>query len=215
MSDPFAHLIPDARAFLTDLSTNNTRDWFNDAKQRYENELKTPATLLQDQITHDLRTDPGWQVTAKLFRPHRDVRFSKDKTPYHTHLHMLWTITGPGPQTGLFFGIAPDYVKAGGGVMGFDKDALIRWRTAVDGPTGDSIAKDCADLADHGLTPDAPDLKRVPAPYDKDHRHGDLLRRKSMTVWADLPKATWPAPTTELRLIFKRLQPLLERLQAI
>ncbi|WP_146345002.1 TIGR02453 family protein [Falsiphaeobacter marinintestinus] len=215
MSDPFAHLIPDARAFLADLAKTNTRDWFNDNKQRFETELKTPATLLLDQIAYDLKTNPGWQVTPKLFRPHRDVRFSKDKTPYHTHLHMLWTITGPGLQTGLFFGIAPDYVKAGGGIMAFDKEALTRWRAAIDGPTGDIIAKTCADLADHGLTPDQPDLKRVPAPYDKTHRHGDFLRRKSMTVWADLPKAKWPAPTKELPIVFRRLQPLLEQLQAI
>lgn len=215
MTDPFATLIADARAFLSDLDKNNRRDWFKNNKQRYELDIKTPATLLLDQIGYDLGKDWGWSVSPKLFRPHRDVRFSKDKTPYHTHVHMLWAITGPAQQTGLFFGISPHYVKIGGGIITFDKDGITRWRAAIDSPVGDGIAKNCAELAQHGLLPDAPELKRVPAPYDQTHPHGDLLRRKSMTVWADVPNVGWPNPKSELLNTFNRLHPFLKRLQAI
>lgn len=215
MSDPFAALIPDARRFLSDLARNNSRDWFAAHKPDYDAALKAPATLLMDQIAHDLSRDPGWTVRPKLFRAHRDVRFSKDKTPYHTHLHMLWVIQGRGVETGLFFGISPDYVKAGGGVMAFDKEALMRWRAFVDAPTGATFETLCADLARDGLTPDAPALKRVPPTYDKNHPRGDLLKRKGMTLWRDIPAARWDAPMAELRDTFNRLHPFLSQLQTI
>ncbi len=92
MPDPFADLIPQARAFLGELSSNNTRDWFTAHKTRYESKLKAPALLFLDQVAHDLGRSTGQSLRPKLFRAHRDVRFSKDKTPYHTHLNMLWTI---------------------------------------------------------------------------------------------------------------------------
>lgn len=94
MPDPFASLIPDARRFLGELFENNSRDWFAGQKSRYDADLKIPATLLLDQIAQDVGRATGATLTPKLFRAHRDVRFSKDKTPYHTHLHLLWA-TGP------------------------------------------------------------------------------------------------------------------------
>lgn len=141
-----------------------------------------PAMALLDTIGADLERAIGAPPTPKLFRPQRDVRFSNDKTPYHLHLHMLWST----PPVGWFLGIGRDYVSVGAGVMGFDKDALTDWRAAVDSPKGAELAGIIADLQASGARLDEPDLKRVPAPYDKDHPQGDLLRRKSVTVWFDL-----------------------------
>lgn len=216
MSDPFAQLIPEARSFLSDLAAHNTRDWFADQKPRYDTTLKTPATHLMDQIKADLARDPGWSLNTKLFRPQRDVRFSKDKTPYHVHLHMLWSFAGDGgAQSGLFFGISPTYVRAGGGIMGFEKSALHNWRTAVDGSQGVEIAETLAALAKHGLVPGEPDLKRVPSPFDKEHPRGDLLRRKGLTVWTDMPQADWTDPVQTLTRIFRHLTPLMQQLNRL
>lgn len=211
MTDPFAQLIPDARAFLSDLSANNDRTWFNDHKPDYDARLKAPAKLLLEQVSHNLSCDPGWTAKGKLFRAQRDVRFSKDKTPYHLHLHLLWAI----PPAGLFFGIAPGYVRVGGGIMAFEKTALIRWREAVSGPGGDEIATILSPLAAEGFATEAPELKRVPAPYDKDHPHAGLLRRKGLTVWRDLPEPEWAAPQAALLSAFRRLHPLLTQLQTV
>ncbi|MEM9551467.1 MAG: TIGR02453 family protein, partial [Pseudomonadota bacterium] len=183
MSDPFATLIPDARAFLSDLAANNTRDWFAAHKSQYESALKTPAAHLLDQIAADFARDHRETVKPKLFRPHRDVRFSKDKTPYHTHLHLLWQVVRDGAAPGYFFGIAPDYVRIGGGMMGFDKPALTAFRTAVDGTAGDALKSILATASQSGLEAGDPELKRVPAPFDADHPRADLLRRKGLTVW--------------------------------
>ncbi|MGR3713111.1 MAG: TIGR02453 family protein [Shimia sp.] len=182
MPSDFSRLVPETRAFIYELAENNSRDWFLANKPRYEAELRMPAMALLDTIGADLERAIGAPPTPKLFRPQRDVRFSKDKTPYHLHLHMLWST----PPVSWFLGIGRDYVSVGGGVMGFDKDGLTDWRAAVDGPQGTEIADIIADLQTDGARLDDPDLKRVPAPYDKDHPQSDLLRRKSMTVWFDL-----------------------------
>ncbi|GGH22480.1 TIGR02453 family protein [Cribrihabitans marinus] len=212
MSDPFARLIPEARAFLSELADNNARDWFTAQKQRYESQLKAPATLLLDQVAQDI--GPG--TTTKLFRPHRDVRFSKDKTPYHTHLHMLWTLPGsPRQPVALFFGIAPDYVSLGGGIMGFDKPVLADWRAAVDGPYGAEVQKLLDGYRAEGFRIGEPELKRVAPPYAKDHPQADLLRRKGLAVWRDLPDTSFDAPLTALRDTRASLQPLFERLQQV
>jgi len=207
MTDPFAQLIPEAKIFLRELAANNNRDWFTASKARYQTELKAPAMLLQEQLTADLTKATGDRVSAKLFRPQRDIRFSKDKTPYHNHLHMFWQIQGR-LEFGLFLGVSPDYCRIGGGVMGFDKTQLLDWRTAIDGAKGIEIASDLEDLAQLGFSPEDPELKRVPSAYDKDHTQGDLLRRKSLTVWRDLPSAEWSGPLSALNAGFGSLMPL-------
>ena len=208
MPDPFADLIPDARAFLTELAQNNSRDWFTAHKDQYETALKRPALLLLDHFAAGLSAQTDHPVTTKLFRPHRDVRFSKDKTPYNTHLHMLWQVG----QAALFFGVAPGYVTFGGGVMAFDKNQLTNWRAAVDSDKGSDIADLTQTLAAKGYTPDAAELKRVPAPYDKDHPHAELLRHKSFKLWRQVPEQDWPTPIAALQSSADDLGPLLDLL---
>lgn len=212
-NDSFAQLIPEARAFLRDLAAHNNRDWFLEHKARYDSTLKVPATLLMDQIAYDLGRETGQTLTPKLFRPHRDMRFSKDKTPYHTHLHMMWAIGGPGLSSpSLFFGISADSVRVGGGQMQFDKAALPDWRTAIDGPFGDKVQALLDDLASHGLTRNAPSLKRVPSGFSKDHPREELLRRKGLAVWGDLAMADWGRPVASLGQIYGRIFPLIDLL---
>ena len=179
MSD-FNHLVADAKEFLTRLAAENTRDWFLEHKSEYDTKLKGPATLLLDQIAARLGKRFDTSVKPKLFRANRDVRFSKDKTPYHTHLHMLWSDTGGPDAPGWFFGIAPDYVTAGWGYMGFTPSQLTTWRALVD--SDESIADE---IAATGMTLREPALKRVPAPFAKDHPRGELLRHKALTLWQE------------------------------
>ena len=173
-ADPFATLIFDSRAFLNTLADNNSKDWFAEHKATYESQLKSPALALLDTVSASLEKHTGQVPSTKFFRPHRDVRFSKDKTPYHLHLHMLWST----PPTGFFFGIGRDYLSVGGGIMRLDKDKLTRWRALVDGINGAKIAAALDDLQTQGARMDSPELKRVPAPFDKDHPQAALLKRK-------------------------------------
>lgn len=216
MTDGFSNFVSRAQRFLGALAQNNTRDWFAAHKAEYDADLKTPATLLLDQIAHDLHKKTGADFDTKLFRPQRDIRFSKDKTPYHTHLHMMWMEhAGRRQDIEYFFGIAPGYVTAGAGLMAFDSDVLTNWRAAVDGPFGDDIASTIRTALQQGCTMREPDLKRVPAPRNKDHRHADLLRRKGVTLWRDVPRQGQTDPAAALHASFDLFDPTLKVLRSL
>ncbi len=194
--------ILDARNFLSKLKANNNRDWFQDHKKDYEAAIKHPGQAIGVEMTGRLSTRTGREMTHKLFRINRDVRFSKDKTPYNTHLHLLWA-DGSGP--GFFFGVSADYVTAGCGLMNLEKDALDRYRTLID-ETGEDVQATLSALIQTGHRMDEPPLKRVPSPYPKDHPHGKLLRRKSFAVWRDL--APQNLTTDGLSDAFEALMPV-------
>ncbi len=213
MSDAFTSLIPQTRAFMSELSQNNNREWFQEHKARFESELKKPAKLLLETLAPKLSDMLDQTISTKLFRANRDVRFSKDKTPYTLHLHMLWSPQGNGSQPAYFFGIAQDYVTAGAGMMGFDKAQQDEWRKWVSEREGDALqAKIDAALA-NGATLRKPELKRVPSPFEKDHPRGELLRHKSLTLWKDIEaeaKNDLPAAILEA---FTSFEPVMDDLR--
>lgn len=199
-------LIPEARAFLTTLAANNTRDWWQAHKQTYDDTLKASAQALLDDLTAPLAALTDAPVTSKLFRPHRDVRFSKDKTPYNTHLHMMWQVEAGAPQNPVFFfGIGLDYVTAGAGMMGFDKPVLENWRKMVDLDT-DRIMGVVDEVEGAGFNLREPELKRVPSPYDQDHPAARLLRMKGCVAGGELSQTGTLG--TKLMDSFKTLWPL-------
>ena len=191
MADGFEQMVHAARSFFADLAQNNRKDWYEGQKARYADEIRKPAELFADLVAEDLTRALGQAFTPKVFRIHRDVRFSKDKTPYNTHLHILWSPAAGGPLApSWFFGLAPDYFLLGLGVMDLKGEALTRWRAFAD-RRGDALktalvraaGEAGARISDWGPEP----LKRVPKPYGPDHPHGDLLRRKAFAVTADMP----------------------------
>lgn len=194
---------PRARGFLEELAANNSRNWFRFQKGRYDAEIKRPAERLLDMLVPILEEQTGQPVRSKLFRPHRDVRFSEDKTPYHAHLHAAWSVPD---GRGWYFGLSPDYATAGAGVMSFDDEQLMRWRDAVSGPEGDRMAQL---LSQPAARIDAPELETVPAPYPDNHPHQTLLRRKSCVVWVDdLFDQLEPDPVAGLAAAFDHLRPV-------
>ena len=87
------------------------------------------------------------------------------------------------------------------------------FRSLVDGDFGNHVQAELDTLADQGLTPHDPPLKRVPSPYAKDHRHGALLRRKGLAVWGDLNAPQTKAPQLAMSELFQTLVPLMELMQ--
>lgn len=189
MSDEFANLIERANAFHAELRANNTRDWFEPRKDTYRDQIKKPAELLCDVIADELRRMTGTTFKPKLFRIHRDVRFSKDKTPYNTYLHIMWRQASEAAPA-WFFGASPDYLRVMVGMPGLKGEALDRLRAFID-REGAALkaAMEAApegDIPDFGVEP----LKRVPKPYPPDHPHGDLIRRKGL-VYATSLAGDW------------------------
>lgn len=180
-------LIDDAMTFTRELRDNNTRDWFRAQKERYETRLKAPALALLEVMRPALKDLTGHDATPKLFRPQRDVRFSKDKTPYKAHLHMLWRLDAGGRQDpALFFGIDPEGASVGIGVLEFGKDVLADWRKMLD-LDGPRFAAAIEGAQAQGWRLWEPELKRVPSPFGQDHPQADLLRQKRIVLTRGLP----------------------------
>lgn len=196
-------LLPDARVFLTELAENNERDWFKANKSRYDSDLKRPSEKLLAQIANWMHETQGMTPRTKLFRPHRDVRFAEDKTPYHIHLHMMWSL--PDGRAWML-GLSPDYATLGAGIMGFEPAQLDRWRAAVAADQGAALA-DIIDAA--GWRVDPPTLQRVPPPYPADHPRGSLLRYKGFVAWRDgLDDGLTQTPEETLRQAITDFAPL-------
>ena len=96
-----AYFTKDLQKFLKDLEKNNNRDWFNDNKQRYINDVKEPFELFIEDLIEAMKPHfESLSITPKeaIFRIYKDVRFSKDKTPYKTQISAL---VNPGGRKGM------------------------------------------------------------------------------------------------------------------
>ena len=199
-------IITTARSFYSQLAANNKKDWWDENRGTYDEVLKPFALSYLDDLAPKISEISETPVKTKLFRPHRDVRFSKDKTPYKTHLHMMWRLETEAPQSPVFFfGIGLDYVTAGAGMMGFEKPVLENWRQFAD-LDHKRLLPIFDDLTSKGFNFREPALKRVPNAYDKDHPAGMLLRMKGVMASKDIgtPKDLESATMTT----FKELWPL-------
>ncbi|MGV6847512.1 MAG: DUF2461 domain-containing protein [Marinibacterium sp.] len=206
MTEDFVHLIEKSNNFFRELAENNNRDWFAPKKSFFTTEIQRPAERFSALLAEELSQRTKRSYKAKVFRIHRDIRFSKDKRPYNTHLHLLWSQTRPGPAPGWFFGSAADYLTMGCGLMKMEKAGLDRFRTEV-ADRGQGLVTALQTAADEvGATlaeygPAA--LKRVPRPFPADHPRAELLKRKGLAVSAPLG-ADWQArglPEAALRVV--------------
>ncbi len=179
------HFPAETVAFLADLRDNNNRDWFNENKSRYQRAFRHQAEAFVDPMTAALTDLTGVAHKSKIFRIYRDVRFSKDKTPYNAHLHISFLPTDPAAPSAWFFGLDPDGLVLGAGIFAFEKAALIRYRDRVAGIDGEELVEIIDTLTRRGMHLGAPELKRVPTGYPAEHPRADLLRRKGMAVWHD------------------------------
>ncbi len=212
----FSGFSSEALRFLIDLKKNNTREWFNANKSVYEAALKKPSALFTDAMEAGLEDLTGARHTSKIYRIHRDVRFSKDKTPYNAHLHISFApdLDLPSPPM-WFFGLGTETLSLGCGVFGFEKSALRSFRERIVGGEGDQMAKTLAALSKKGVRIGEPDLKRVPSGYPKDHPHEDLLRYKGLSVWLDhndCDVVTKPNVVAFCMKEFKKVLPVYEML---
>jgi len=181
-------------AFLRDLATNNNREWFHENRPRYEQWVLAPAIRFiidfgprLQRISPHFRADPR-PVGGSMFRIHRDTRFSKDKSPYKTHIGIQFRHEKgkDAHAPGFYLHIEPGNVFAGLGLWHPDAPALRairqaivahpdRWRAAVE----DARFVKRLELAGETLT-------RPPQGFDPEHPLSDDLRRKDFVAVAKL-----------------------------
>jgi uncharacterized protein (TIGR02453 family) len=191
--------------FYEDLEADNSKSFWLAHKHIYDESVKAPIEALVAELQDEF--GPG-----KFFRPYRDVRFAKDKTPYKTHQGVYFA------ESRRYFHISAAGLLVGGGYYELASDQIDRWRRAVD----DDIASKglAAALVRAGaakLEFGGEQLSRVPAGYPKDHPREDLLRRKSMTLRRDLGFPDWLAtPRTKKEIItaWRAMTPLIDWLNS-
>lgn len=170
--------------FLRDLSSNNDREWFKENRDRYEESVRIPALRFVSDFAPELAAISSRFVAdprpngRSLFRIHRDIRFSADKSPYKTHLGIRFFHEGAGDvyTPGFYLGIEPGRTMAGIGIWRPDSSALHTIRQAmVDDP--DAWREAAASLGG-GFSLWGESLVRAPKGYDSDHPLIEDLKRK-------------------------------------
>lgn len=131
-----SYFTPDFMAFLNDLSENNEKEWFHANKKRYENSVKKPFNeFVGVMIERVAQVTPTVEILPKeaLFRINRDIRFSKDKRPYKTHLGAVISEGGRKNMQvpGLYFHFGASEIMIAGGSHAPDKQHLYKIREAI------------------------------------------------------------------------------------
>lgn len=206
---------PGTFRFLKDLATNNSRDWFDRNKADYQRLVKKPADAFRAGLADALADLTGCAIASKQFRINRDLRFSRDKTPYNTHIRMaFWpantAFEGKDAQPpGFFLSIEPDHIRLGTGCMAFSKPVLGAYLTALEAGRGGEVAKVLSAAGSRGFKVSDPDLVKVPRGFPKDHPHADLARHKGLAVWRDLPDTGTVQGETAIATLVKVWTPAL------
>lgn len=211
MANPtFDGYAPEALQFLNDLQANNNREWFTEHRKTYETFIKTPTRDLAALLNEIVGELTGTAHKAKIFRINRDIRFSRDKTPYNSHVHLSFSPT-QGSSAAWMFGWSTRYLTLGCGTFEFDKEKLGRFHDHVAGDAGGAFENLVGELTANGVRFDEPALKRVPTGFPSDHPRALLLRRKGLMGWIDLEgpdMAILPNLVDSCRTTFEHLLPL-------
>ena len=190
---PFAGFRPEAVEFLAELGQHNDRAWFQPRKGDYERLLKGPLEALCASLDEEFR-QRGIPLAAdpakSPFRIYRDVRFSKDKSPYKTNIGASFPYverTAGGEAEGShrgggYFHLSPGEIYVGGGMWHPEPGPLAAWRTLVDThPKQVHAAIEDPAFVDHFGGVDGDRSKRMPAGYAADHPDASLLTLKDVT----------------------------------
>lgn len=179
----------EALTFFKGLKKNNNKTWFHKNKAQYDQAIMEPARAFVEDMGHRLMSiaphiyaEP--QVNRSIYRINRDIRFSKDKTPYKTHL-ALWFWEGGNRKeaTGFYFGLSDDHVFVGAGMHCFSKPILEEYQQSlVSKRHGDEFSKIAKHLEKKGYILHGERYKRVPRGFDPDHKNAEYLKHKGLYV---------------------------------
>jgi len=187
----------DTLKFLRELEANNNREWFEANKHRYESAVREPALAYIEAMAPQLAkiSDSFLAVPKKvggsLMRVYRDVRFSKDKTPYKTNIGVQFRhkagkdVHAPG----FYMHIEPKSVFLGAGIWRPDNPTLQQVRMLID-EDQKRWSKISRGLTGKGFELSGESLKKPPRGFDKEHPLLEDLKRKDFIAIMNLPVAS-------------------------
>jgi uncharacterized protein (TIGR02453 family) len=179
--------------FLDELKANNNREWFLANKQRYEELVRDPFLDFIESLAPGLhKIDSDIVVDSRpsggsMMRIYRDIRFSKDKTPYKTRVaaHFVADAKGGGPVPGYYVSFGPGGSRTGAGIWHPEPGALGKIRDAiVKDPKSWQKATSAKQLG--GMELGGESLSRPPRGYARDHPLIEDIMRKDFMVGATL-----------------------------
>ncbi len=184
--------------FFEDLERDNTKAYWTANRSVYDEAVLEPMAQLTDELAADFGP-------AKIFRPHRDIRFSADKSPYRTEI---------GAAVGsAYIRLSAAGLAAGNGMFHLAPDQLTRYRQgAADDVSGAELARITAALAGQNITLIGHEvLKSAPRGYPADHPRIELLRHKGLAAFREWPVEAWlgtPAAADRIREFLVASRPL-------
>ena len=159
--------------FYDDLEVDNTKSFWEAHKHVWQESVQAPTKALMAMLEPEFGT-------AKVFRPYRDVRFAKDKTPYKTHQGVF---VPAGPATGYYVQVSAQGVRTGAGFYEASSPRLAAIRAAIDDVRrGTALERILATLEGAGWNIGGDRLKTSPRGYPADHPRIELLRYRSLTA---------------------------------
>jgi uncharacterized protein (TIGR02453 family) len=196
---------PAALDFYRGLEADNSRTYWLEHKKVYDTEVLAPMQELLEELA-------GEFGESRLFRANRDLRFSKDKSPYNTHISAAL-------HDGGYIQFSTRGLGVGAGCHTMAPDQVERYRAAVaDDRSGEELRRALAEVEGNGLDITVHDaLKTAPRGYAPDHPRADLLRNKSLAAWKQWPVAAWlqtAAAKTHVVEALRGARPLSEWLDA-
>jgi uncharacterized protein (TIGR02453 family) len=206
-------------AFLRSLAKNNDREWFQPRKAIYEEKVRQPMIELTAAIHREMmRFAPAFvgDPAKSVFRVYRDTRFSKDKTPYKTHVAASLKHAGSkgvGALAGYYFSISPKEIGIGGGLYMPPPEVLLAARHYIADHhkefratySGAKVKRLLGELQGDTLT-------RVPKGFDAGHPAADLLKKKYWMLYVELDPelASSPKLLKEITARFEAIAPLVD-----
>jgi uncharacterized protein (TIGR02453 family) len=186
-------------AFLEDLEERNTKEFFDANRAVFTEQVQAPFAALVEAAAARLRRDLPDVGTPKVFRIYRDLRFSKDKTPYKTSMSAsVPSVTredgddGPGVGTGYYVNVGPAGLYTASGLYHADRANLQRVRAAIADPVlGEELEAIFAKAAGRKLEPWLDPLQRTPRPWPPDHPRANLLKARSLVLNRQHDRAPW------------------------
>jgi len=191
--------------FYEDLEADNSKAFWTAHKEVYDEEVRAPLEALAVALTPEFGP-------AKFFRPYRDVRFARDKTPYKTHQGIWFAATS------RYLHVSAAGLFVAGGYWSTSSTQVERLRRAVaDDIAGAELARAVTTIASSGLELGGSRLTRVPAGYAKDHPRAQLLRHRSMVVSRDFGCPAWLSSKrakTEITKTWRFMAPVIDWLDS-
>jgi uncharacterized protein (TIGR02453 family) len=186
--------------FYEDLENDNTKLFWTAHKHIYDEAVRAPLEALAGGLAKEFGT-------PKFFRPYRDVRFAKDKTPYKTH-QGIWF-----EESSRYLHVSAAGLFVAGGYWDTSSPQVDRLRRAVaDDVAGAALERALSGVRARKMEIGGSQITRVPAGYDKEHPRADLLRYKSLTASREFGAPAWLSSRraqTEISKAWHAIDPLI------